>query len=74
MTAELAHIDRKIKILVVYDHAATRDLVRAILRSIGFTEIAHAENGRSAIEYIYHSHVDLVFVIGTCRLSPVLKF
>lgn len=60
MAAELEHIDRKIKILIVDDHAATRELVRAILRSTGFTELAQAENGAAAIDYIDHNQVDLV--------------
>lgn len=60
MPAELEHIDRKIKILLVDDHAATRDLVKAILRGTGFTDISQAENGSMAIEYIDRNPVQLV--------------
>ena len=60
MPSNLEHIDKTIKILVVDDQAPTRQLVRSILRSIGFSEIAQAENGQLAIEYINHNDVGLV--------------
>ena len=38
------------RILVVDDHALTRDMVRMILKGLGFVDITTAENGKVAIE------------------------
>lgn len=78
-------IDKKKRILVVDDYAATRDLIRAILRSVGFTEILQAENGSDAIHLLRAERVDLIIcdwnmpqvtgleVLKTVRSDIILK-
>ena len=58
--AEQTILDTSIKILVADDYAATRDLIRAILRATGFTNIFQAENGQEAIQRIYSEQPQLV--------------
>ena len=52
--------ERALKILVVDDHALTRAMVQSILKSAGFGEIIHADNGEMAIKRISEQHIDLV--------------
>lgn len=53
-------IDKNISILVVDDHALTRDMVRTILRQFGFSEVIAAENGEKALEKLQEVRFDLV--------------
>lgn len=53
-------IDKNIRVLIVDDYAATRDLIRAILRSVGFTEMSQAENGADAITLLHGEQFDLI--------------
>ena len=48
------------KILVVDDHALTRDMVRMILKGMGFSEITTAENGEVAFEQVKATYFDLI--------------
>jgi len=48
------------KILVVDDHALTRDMVRMILKSMGFSDILSAENGEIAFDAVKASYFDLI--------------
>ncbi len=51
----------QLKILVVDDHAMTRNLVRSILRALGFTDILIAEDGRAAYRVMdEEGNIDLV--------------
>ena len=51
---------RQLNILVVDDHQLTRTMVKAILRGIGFENVAQAENGSAAVEHIMGNPVDLI--------------
>lgn len=53
-------VSKKSRILIVDDYAATRDLIRAILRSVGFTDIFQAENGHDAIKLLHSERIDLI--------------
>lgn len=56
-------IDRKYlnaPVMVVDDHGMTRDLVRTILRGIGFTNILTVENGRAAYKMLESDNVKLI--------------
>lgn len=50
----------KIRILVVDDHHLTRNMVREILKGLGFENVMQAENGPIAIRKIFEGDVDLV--------------
>ena len=54
------NIDPKTIALVVDDHPLTREMVRSILRSIGFNKIVLAESGTQAQEIIENQRIDLV--------------
>ncbi len=54
------NIDPKAVALVVDDHPLTREMVRSILRSIGFNKILQAESGVQAQEIIENQKVDIV--------------
>jgi two-component system chemotaxis response regulator CheY len=53
-------VSRDIAILVVDDHASTRDLIKAILRSAGFTRVLQADNGRNALEMLRRERFGLI--------------
>lgn len=46
--------------LVVDDHTLTREMVRSILRGIGFQNVLLAESGQSALELLQEKRIDLV--------------
>jgi two-component system chemotaxis response regulator CheY len=52
--------ERKTRILVVDDHALTREMVCSILRSVGFSQIETAENGQNALSKLRDRHFDAV--------------
>lgn len=56
-TEDLPH---NMRILVVDDHSMTRNLVRSILRGVGFTNVFLAENGRQAFHFLKEASYDLV--------------
>lgn len=58
--ADIDLVDRNIHILVVDDHAVTRELIKTILRTVGFTNIAQAENGLEGMRRITQEPFDLV--------------
>jgi two-component system, chemotaxis family, chemotaxis protein CheY len=47
-------------ILVVDDHHVTRNLVKSILKGIGYEHVLQAENGHAAIKMIFDEKIDLV--------------
>lgn len=47
-------------VLVVDDHILTRDMVRMILRSIGFAKIQQAESGEGALKILNEQNIDLI--------------
>jgi two-component system chemotaxis response regulator CheY len=49
-----------IRILVVDDHALTREMVGSILKGLGFTSLEQAEDGYVALQKIQNSVFDLV--------------
>lgn len=51
---------RKIKILIVDDHSATRELVRAVLRGNDSYEIISAEDGHSALIMLSKERFDII--------------
>ena len=48
------------KVLVVDDHDLTRNMVRAILRGVGFEDITQAESGDEALARLRSHQFDLV--------------
>ena len=59
----MSTIDKSIltsPVLVVDDHAITRDMVRTILRGVGFTDITVLDNGRIAWHHVKENRVRLV--------------
>lgn len=53
-------IDPKTTVLVVDDHGLTREMVRSILRGIGFNKIIQAESGTEALQRLEDHPVDLI--------------
>lgn len=56
----LDSISKDIVIVVADDYSLTRDMIRAILKQLGFSNVLTAENGKRACEIILGEHVDLV--------------
>jgi two-component system, chemotaxis family, chemotaxis protein CheY len=57
---EVSPAEKKLRILVVDDHALTRSMVQSILRSAGYSEVIHADNGEHAIRRLGEQRMDLV--------------
>lgn len=53
-------ISKDIGILIVDDQIATRDLIKAILRGTGFTNVAQAENGMMALDLLNKNQFNLI--------------
>lgn len=53
-------IDKSIKVLVVDDYALTRDMVKSILRQLGFQNIVGVEDGMMALDVIREEKVGLI--------------
>lgn len=53
-------LPKNMRILVVDDHSMTRNLVRSILKGVGFNNIYLAENGRQAFLFLKEDAYDLV--------------
>lgn len=47
-------------VLVVDDHAMTRNMVRSILRGAGFTEVTTQDSGHSAIHFMQTNSIKLI--------------
>ena len=56
----IENVDKSINILIVDDHALTRDMVRVILRQFGFVNVTTAENGQKALERLQEVKFELV--------------
>ena len=50
----------KMKILIVDDFATMRRIVRNVLKQIGFTNMAEAENGKAALKVLKKENIDLI--------------
>jgi two-component system chemotaxis response regulator CheY len=48
------------KILVVDDYALTREMVRSILKNVGYKDVVHAVNGRTALAELEKETFDLI--------------
>lgn len=58
--------EAKIRVMVVDDHAGMREALRMIVNSEpDLTVVAEAESGRSAIELLLHTKVDVVLMDGS---------
>jgi two-component system, chemotaxis family, chemotaxis protein CheY len=53
-------MDLNMKILIVDDFATMRRILKNIMRQIGFSKIAEAENGKNALKSLKSEPVDLV--------------
>ena len=61
MTKKIASEKAKdISVLVVDDHFPTRDLIKAILRSVGFQKITQADGGRIGMERVVENRPQLI--------------
>ncbi len=56
----LDSIDKEIRILVVDDYPMTRNMVKAILKGLGFADVEQAENGVQAVHRIMKGDIDCV--------------
>lgn len=52
--------NKNVKILVVDDHALTRNMVKAILKGLGYDNVTQAENGENAIRYLEDPSFEVV--------------
>ena len=53
-------INKGITILVVDDYALTRDMIRSILKQLGFQNVVAVEDGKKALERMNSETVDLI--------------
>jgi two-component system chemotaxis response regulator CheY len=51
---------KKARILVVDDHSLTRNMVKAILKGLGYENITQAENGEAAIRCLQEDKFEVV--------------
>lgn len=57
---ESLSIEKRVRILVVDDHALTRNMVKSILKGLGYDHVYQAENGEAAVRRIFEGNIDLV--------------
>jgi len=57
---ELETVDKEILVLVVDDYALTREMLRSILKQLGFANVISVEDGKSALAKIREQNVGLV--------------
>ena len=48
------------KVLIVDDFATMRKIVRNVLKQIGFTNMAEADNGKNALKILKKENIDLI--------------
>ena len=56
----LEDIDKNLGVLIVDDQALTRDMVKSIIRQLGFANLYLAENGTRAMEILDTNKIDLI--------------
>tara|TARA_R110000868_G_scaffold25433_8_gene99343 strand:+ start:3367 stop:3873 length:507 start_codon:yes stop_codon:yes gene_type:complete len=61
-----------LKVLVVEDSTTMRDLVVALLNSMGIADVTCAEDGDAGLEYFAHATPDLVITDG--MMSPMTGY
>ena len=83
--ADIENVDRSITILVVDDQPLTRNMLKSILKGMGFATILQADNGAVAIQKLQSEPVDLIIcdwnmpgvtgidVLRTVRGTPATK-
>ena len=59
-SAALDSVNKSIKVLVVDDYALTRDMVKSIVRQLGFVNVQSVENGQAALEVVRREEVGLI--------------
>lgn len=58
-------------VLVVDDHIVTRDMVRSILKGIGFHKISLAEDGVAALSKLQHEDSDFDLIVCDWNMPHV---
>jgi two-component system chemotaxis response regulator CheY len=58
--SKIDFVSKDISILIADDHASTRDLIKAILRSTGFNRVHQAENGKMLLDCLIKEKVNLI--------------
>jgi two-component system chemotaxis response regulator CheY len=53
-------MDLNMNVLIVDDFATMRRILKNIMRQIGFSNIAEAENGKNALKHLKSNPIDLV--------------
>ena len=53
-------MDLNMRILVVYDFATTRRIIKGTLKQLGLTNVAEADDGSSALEELKKEKADLI--------------
>lgn len=53
-------VDLNIRVLIADDYALTRNMVKAILRGVGFAEVVQADDGAQALQKIVEERFGLV--------------
>ena len=83
--ADITHIDRTMKILVVDDFSTMRRIVKNLLMQLGFNQIEEAEDGKVALNKLNAGKFDFVIsdwnmpnmmgidLLRSVRSDPVLK-
>lgn len=69
-------IDKSISILIVDDHALTRDMIRSILRQLGFQNLLTVDDGKKAFDELQRARYDLVISdwnMPTCSGIELLR-
>ncbi len=59
MNVEVA-LDKNMKILIVDDFATMRRIIKNLLRDLGFTNTAEADDGQTALPMMQSTHFDFV--------------
>lgn len=69
-------IDKTISILIADDHTLTRDMIRSILRQLGFQNLLTVDDGKKAFEELQRARYDLVISdwnMPTCSGIELLR-
>ena len=84
MNVEVA-LDKNMKILIVDDFATMRRIIKNLLRDLGFTNTAEADDGQTALPMMQSTHFDFVVtdwnmpgmtgiaLLKAIRAEPALK-
>ena len=53
-------VDKNITILIADDYAMTREMLRSILKQLGFSNVISVEDGKRVIERVRDEKIDLI--------------